>query len=49
MVETLEFYDLGKRKKFKSSNYKIVVKGGRKFAVAKTPSGSESWRIIGAK
>jgi regulator of replication initiation timing len=46
--ETLEFYDLKAKKKFKSSEYRIVNKSGRKFAVAKNPSGSESYRIIGS-
>ena len=46
-METLSFYDLKARKKFKSSNYKIVNRKGRRFAVAKSPSGSESWRILG--
>ena len=48
-METLEFYDLKGRKKFKSNKYKIVTKGGRRFAVAIAPSGIESWRIIGNK
>jgi hypothetical protein len=46
-MEELQFYDLKSKKKFKSSNYKVVTKSGRKFAVAKAPSGIESWRILG--
>lgn len=43
----LKFYDLKNRKSFKSSNYKIVTKNKRKFAVCKAPSGIDAWRIIG--
>jgi hypothetical protein len=46
-MKELSFYDLKSKKKFKSSNYKIVIKSGRKFAVAKSPSGTTSYRIIG--
>ncbi len=49
-MKKLKFYDLKKRKSFFSSNYKIVTKlvrgKKRNFAVAKSPSGIESWRII---
>ena len=41
----LKFYDLKNKKSFTSSNYKIVKRKGKKFAVAKAPSGIESWRI----
>ena len=48
MVETtLSFYDVKAKKKFKTNKYKIVKKKGRRFAVAKAPSGIESWRILG--
>lgn len=51
--ETLKFFDLKKRKKFSTDDYKIVekkVKGKkRRFAVATAPSGIASWRILGAK
>lgn len=46
-METLSFYDLKSKKKFKSNNYKIVKKGKRKFAVCKAPSGIMSWRVLG--
>jgi len=46
-MEKLSFYDLSKRKKFTSDKYKIVVKKGRKFAVADAPSGNKAWRIMG--
>ena len=44
--EELEFYDVKEKKKFKSSEYTIKTTNGRKFAVAKTPSGSKAYRII---
>jgi len=47
MAENLNFYDLKGKKKFTTSKYKIVVKNGRRFAVADAPSGIKSWRIIG--
>ncbi len=46
MVE-LKFYDVKGKEKFVSSKFRIVVKGKRRFAVAKAPSGIEAWRIIG--
>ncbi len=49
-METLKFYDVKAKKKFTSSDYKIVEKRvrGRKvrFAVAKSPTGTQSWRIL---
>lgn len=55
MNETLEFYDLKSRTKFKSSDWRIVKKvsdGGRirYFAVSKSPEGAhETWRPLSAK
>ena len=47
-MEKLSFYDVKSKKKFQTTNYRIVVKKGRKFAVAKSPSGThECWRIVG--
>jgi len=43
----LNFYDVKGRQKFNSSKYSIIVKSGRKFAVAKAPSGIDAYRIIG--
>ncbi len=49
----LKFYDLKAKKKFTSSNYKMVTKNTKRgkvnFAVAKAPSGIESWRIVSRK
>ena len=47
MAEKLSFYDLRAKKKFTTSNYKIVMKKGRRFAIADAPSGIKSWRIMG--
>ncbi|MBS3081042.1 hypothetical protein J4221_06200 [Candidatus Pacearchaeota archaeon] len=42
-----EFFDVKSKKKFKTTNYKIVDKNGRMFAVTKSPSGSyECWRVV---
>ncbi len=52
MKETLEFYDVKSKSKFKSADWRIEVKvsdDGRKryFAVAKAPAGThEAWRIV---
>ena len=43
----LNFYDVKGRQKFNSSKYSIVVKSGRRFAVAKAPSGIDAYRILG--
>lgn len=49
MAEKLSFYDLKAKKKFNSTNYKFVVKKGRRFAVTKAPSGVQSWRVVAKK
>lgn len=49
MAEKLSFYDLKAKKKFTSSNYTFVVKGGRRFAKTTAPSGAQSWRIVAKK
>ena len=47
MKQELEFFDVKSKKKFKASDYKIVNKGGRFFAVTKSRTGSyECWRVI---
>ncbi|MEK6835529.1 MAG: hypothetical protein AABX55_00715 [Nanoarchaeota archaeon] len=44
--EKISFYDVKTKKKFETDNYKIVEKGGRSFAVAKSPAGThECWRV----
>lgn len=48
--EKLSFYDVKGKKKFSSLKYRTVVKGNRRFAVAKVPGAKhEAWRIIGKK
>lgn len=43
----LEFFDVKDKKKFKSSEFRVVEKKGRFFAVTKSPTGShECWRVI---
>ena len=32
---------------FNTDKYKVIVKSGRRWAVAKAPSGSEAWRVLG--
>jgi len=45
--EELEFYDVKSKKKFKTTEYRIVDKKGRKFAVTKSKSGPhECWRVV---
>ena len=45
--QELEFFDVKSKDKFKTTDYKIVNKGGRNFAVAKSKSGThECWRVV---
>lgn len=47
-METMDFYDLVKKKKFKTNKYHIMNRKGRRFAVTKdSPSGNECWRALG--
>ena len=47
----LKFMDLRKRKVFLTDKYRLTAKRTKRgmtyFAVAKAPSGVESWRIVG--
>jgi hypothetical protein len=43
----LKFYDMKAQKSFTTKEYKFVIKSGRKFAVAKSPSGKDCYHIIG--
>jgi hypothetical protein len=46
--EELSFFDVKSKEKFMSSEYKIVEKKGRFFAVTKSKSGPhECWRVVG--
>ena len=43
----ISFYDVKTKKKFETDDFKIVEKGGRNFAVAKSPAGThECWRVV---
>lgn len=45
--QELEFYDVKSKNKFKTTEYRIVNKGGRNFAVTKSKSGPhECWRVV---
>jgi len=47
-MEELSFYDLAAKKKFNSKNYEKKHRGGRNFAVAKSPyTKNECWRVLG--
>ena len=52
-METLEFYDLKNKAKFRTSDYVLISKntskGIRFFAVAVTPSQIKSYKIISKK
>lgn len=46
--EEIEFFDVKSKQKFKSTDYRIEDKGGRFFAVTKSPEGThECWRVVG--
>ena len=43
----MEFFDVKTKNKFKTSDFRIVEKKGRFFAVAKSPSGThECWKVV---
>lgn len=43
----MEFFDVKSKSKFKATEYRIVEKNGRFFAVAKSQSGPhECWRVL---
>lgn len=47
-MESLSFYDVKSKKKFDSTDYLVQEKGGRFFAVVKSPVGThECWRVLG--
>ncbi len=46
-MEQLSFYDVKTKGKFNTTEYKVQEKGGRYFAVAKSPKGThECWRVL---
>jgi len=46
-MERLKFYDVKTKKEFHSDKYQVKMKDGKRYAVAISPSGTESWKIIG--
>ena len=47
MAEQLKFYDMKTKKPFVTDNYKLVMRGHRKFAEAIAPSGVKAMRTVG--
>ena len=48
MAKKLSFYDVKTKSKFETETYRVVEKGGRYFAVTKSPKGThECWRVLG--
>lgn len=47
MADALKFFDVKTKKSFTTDDYKIVVKKGRRFAVAEGPEGNNVYRILG--
>ncbi len=46
-MEKLSFYDVKTKGKFDSTDYRVEEKGGRFFAVVKSPAGGhECWRVL---
>jgi len=44
----IEFYDLKSKSRFKTSDWRLVEKSGRNFAVAKSQTGDyECWKVLG--
>ncbi len=47
-MEKLSFYDVKSKAKFDATEYKVVEKSGKFFAVAKSKVGPhECWRVLG--
>jgi hypothetical protein len=43
----MEFYDVKTKSKFQAEEYRVVEKGGRFFAVAKSLAGPhECWKVL---
>jgi len=46
-MQSIEFYDVKSKSKFSTSEYEIRDKGGRFFAVTKSPTGDyECWKVV---
>ena len=48
-MEKLSFYDVKSKNKFESDEYKVQEKGGRFFAVVKSPNGPHDCRRVLSK
>ena len=42
----LKFFDFKTRKSFETDEFEVEERGGRCYAIAKTPAGALSYRII---
>jgi len=48
MAKELKFFDVKTKKSFRTTNWKVRVIKGRRFAVTKSPTGThEVFRILG--
>ena len=46
-MQEMQFFDVKTKKKFKTSEYRLVERKGRNFVVAKSPEGThECWRVV---
>jgi len=46
-MDQLSFYDVKTKSKFNTKDFTVKEKGGRFFAVAKSPKGThECWRVL---
>ena len=45
----LRFYDLKKKEKFETDNYEVIERNNRFYAIAKSSSDNDCWRIISRK
>lgn len=45
--QSIGFYDLRAKKKFTTTDYKLVTKSGRRFATTTAPSGCKAFVIVG--
>lgn len=46
-TDKLKWFDVKLKQKFIPKEYRVEIKNGRRFGVAKAPSGIESWRVLG--
>lgn len=46
MVEKLKFFDVKGKTSFTTDKFTLTTRSGRRFAVAKAPSGIQAFRIV---